>query len=45
MGKGDSPQDPLVSHVLMKAGEQPGAGASLSQEHGSLEESGDAVVL
>lgn len=45
VGKGDSPHDPLVSHVVMKAGEQPGTGVSLSQEHGSLEGSGDAVVL
>ena len=33
--KGDLPRDPLLSHVLVTAGEQPGAGMSGSQERGS----------
>lgn len=36
VAEGHSPQDPLVSHVLTKAGERPGARMADSQEHGSL---------
>lgn len=36
VAEGHSPQDPLVSRVLMKAGERPGARMADSQQHGSL---------